>query len=222
MTSSLEFFEAIAGGDSVRVRALLEEDPALAAARDSSGVSALMRARYGPAEEVRALIRQQVAELDPFEASAYGDAGSLASSLASDPSLVFARSADGFSALHLAAFFGQVEAARQLLAAGAEVDAAGTGWMTGTPLHSAASAMHAEIVAMLLRSGADPNARQLGGWTPLHSAAANGDERSVDLLLAAGADPAATQDEGHSVLSLAAGSEAVSEKVRRALDQAER
>ncbi len=74
---------------------------------------------------------------------------------------------------------------------------------------------------ILLAAGADPNARQSGGWTPLHGAAHNGDVASVALLLTAGADPAAVNDEGASVLSLAEerGDAATIDAVRLALDQ---
>jgi ankyrin repeat protein len=135
---------------------------------------------------------------------------------------VDAPSADGFAPLHLAAFFGKPEAATLLLARGAQVDARGRGWMTGTPLHSAVSNRHVDLVEILLAAGADPNARQSGGWTPLHGASHNGDVASVALLLTAGADPAAVNDDGASVLSLAEeqGDAATIDAVRLALDQA--
>jgi len=120
-----------------------------------------------------------------------------------DPELVYAMSGDGFTPLHLAAFFGQADAVRLLLARGAVVDRNGTGWMTGTPLHAAASGSHASVVRMLLAAGADPNNRQRHGYTPLHSAAANGDLEGVGVLLDAGADPAATNDDGETPLVLA-------------------
>jgi ankyrin repeat protein len=85
----------------------------------------------------------------------------------------------------------------------ADVDAHGSGWMTGTPLHSAASGGHSEVVGVLLEAGASVDARQSGGWTALHSAVNNGDIASVTLLLAAGADAAAVNDEGLSVLAMA-------------------
>jgi ankyrin repeat protein len=142
-------------------------------------------------------------ELDVFEAAALGDFDRLAAVLDADPSLATAYSTDGFSPLHLSAFFGQSDATRLLLEQGAEVDARGRGWMTGTPLHSAASGEHAAVARLLVEAGADMNARQSGGWTPLHSAAHNGNVELVALFLAHGADPTATNDGGTSVLAMA-------------------
>ena len=216
---SEDLFAAIEADDVARVRALLAEEPSLAAARDREGVSALMRARYRSDEGVIEAVAAAVPSLDVFEASSFGDLDRLTELLMFDPVLVTTYSADGFTALHLAAFFGRPETVRFLLDRGADVDAAGTGWMTGTALHAAASSRQAETVAMLLEAGADPDARQSGGWTPLHAAARNGDLASVEALLAAGADPAAVNDEGVSVRDLAAegGDEAVLAAIDRVL-----
>ena len=202
-STSGDMFEAIDEGDVDRVRTLLTSDPQLANARDAEGVSALMRARYRLDPDLTQLVRSHVEEMDLFAAAAAGDVDRVAEALADDPASVDARSGDGFTALHLAAFFGRVEAARLLVSRAGDVDARGAGWMTGSALHSAVSGRHAEIVGVLLEAGADPNARQSGGWTPLHSAARNGDVASVTLLLASGADPSATNDDGTSVLEMA-------------------
>jgi ankyrin repeat protein len=218
-STSAELFAAIEADDVARVRALLAEEPSLAAARDREGVSALMRARYRSDEGVIEAVAAAVPSLDVFEASSFGDLDRLTELLMFDPVLVTTYSADGFTPLHLAAFFGRPEAVRFLLDRGAEVDAPGTGWMTGTALHSAASSRQPEAVAMLLDAGADPDARQSGGWTPLHAAAQNGDLATVEALLAAGADPAAVNDDGTSVRDLAieGGNEAVLAAIDRAL-----
>lgn len=202
-STSEDLFAAIESADVGRVRALLDAEPALATSRDSDGVSALMRARYRFDDALVDAVRARVPVLDPFEAAAFGEVRRLGELVADDSASVDARSGDGFTPLHLAAFFGHVDAARVLMAHGADVNARGTGWMTGTALHSAASARHAEVVGSLLEAGADPNARQSGGWIPLHAAARNGDSVSVALLLAAGSDPAAVNDEGTSVLEMA-------------------
>ena len=200
-----DLFEAIDASDAPRVRALLEADPALAAWRDDDGVSAVLRARYRSASEIVELLRARVPELDVFEAAALGELDRLGALLSSGPAAGADRSPDGFTPLHLAAYFGKADAVRLLLGTGADPNVAGTGWMLGTALHSAVSARHATIVAMLLDAGADPNVRQSGGWTPLHGAAHNRDRQATELLLAHGADPAALDDDGRSALDHANG-----------------
>ncbi|HEX3299529.1 MAG TPA: ankyrin repeat domain-containing protein [Actinomycetota bacterium] len=202
-STSGDVFALIDEGDVAAVRVLLAEQPWLAAERDDEGVSPLLRARYRMDKGMVEAVRTHVERLNVFEAAAFGDLDRLTELLAEDPELVDAMSGDGFTPLHLAAFFGQTDAVRLLLARGATVDRNGTGWMTGTPLHAAASGSHAGVVRMLLDAGADPNNRQRHGYTPLHSAAANGDLESIDLLLETGADPAATNDDGETALVLA-------------------
>ena len=217
-----ELFDAIEAGDVGRVDAMLDDDPTLATSRDASGVSALMRARYRFDKALTEAIKRRVDVLDVFEAAAFGDLDRLSELLGDEPSLVNDYSGDGFTALHFAAFFGRPDAAALLIERGAEVDAFGRGWMTGTAMHSAVSRLHADVVRVLLDAGANPNVRQSAGWTPLHAAAMNGDLTSVELLLASGADPAATNEEGRSVADLAndSGDEATADRIHAALQAA--
>jgi uncharacterized protein len=214
-----DLFEAIEAGDDARVDALLEADPALASLPDASGVSALMRALYRFDKPLIETVKRRVDALDIFEAAAFGEVDRLTELLSDEPSLVTSYSGDGFTALHFAAFFGRYEAAALLIERGAEVDAFGRGWMTGTAMHSAVSRLQSDVVRILLEAGANPNVRQSAGWTPLHAAAMNGDVISVELLLASGADPTATNDEGRSVVDLATekGDEATVDLIRSAL-----
>jgi ankyrin repeat protein len=223
MASTLEdLFDAIEAGDDARVKTLLEADPTLASSRDTSGVSALMRALYRFDKPLIDTVKRRVDELDIFEAAAFGDVDRLTELLGAEPSLVTSYSGDGFTALHFAAFFGRYEAAALLIERGAEVDAFGRGWMTGTAMHSAVSRLQSDVVRILLEAGANPNVRQSAGWTPLHAAAMNGDLTSVELLLASGAEPTATNDEGRSVIDLAteSGDEATADRIRSALQAA--
>jgi ankyrin repeat protein len=197
------FFSAIEADDVDAARALLAADPSLASERDEEGVSALMRAIYLSDGSMVEVLLAHRPKLDVFEASALGDVGRLSELLSDDPSLADARGSDGFTVLHLAAFFGESEAARLLISRGAEVDSRGSGWMTGTPLHSAASSGHTDIAVLLLEAGADPDSRQSGGWTPIHAAALNRDSPLVEELLQRGADPTAINDDGRSVRDLA-------------------
>jgi uncharacterized protein len=204
-STSDELFTAIDAGDDERVRRLLESDPSLASVRDDEGVSALMRARYRSDGALIEGVRARLADLDVFEAAAFGDVGRLRTLLDDEPGLASAWSGDGFTPLHFAAFFGTVDAVAMLIDRGAVVDAPGAGWMTGTALHSAASANRVDVARVLLDAGADPNARQSKGHTPLHSAAHNGNGALVKLLIDRGADPSAATDEGRDAISFARG-----------------
>jgi uncharacterized protein len=71
------------------------------------------------------------------------------------------------------------------------------------PLHSAVASRAHEIVQLLLRHGADPNAKQQKGITPLHSAAHNGDVETTTALLKHGADRSSLTDDGKSPMDMA-------------------
>jgi uncharacterized protein len=201
-SSGDDLFAAIEDDDTERVSAILGEDPSLVSSRDAEGVSTLLRARYRMNRALTEAVLRHTGALDVFEAAAFGATDRLTELLDADPDAVFARTGDGFTALHLAAFFGGPSPVRVLVERGAEVDARGSGWMTGTALHSAASASRLEAATALLEAGADPNARQSGGWTPLHSAAQNGQPDLVRALREHGADPSLTNDEGKTPADL--------------------
>ena len=189
-------FELLRAGDADGLRRLLEQDPALSEARDSTGVSLLMHSLYRGRRDLAELIASKKKALDIFEAVALSRLDRLKECLRDDPSAIDSRSKDGFTALHFACFFVQPEAARLLIESGAAVDAVAANPTKVMPLHSAASARNLEAARLLLEHGA--NARQQAGWVPLHAAAQNGDRPMVDLLLEHGADPKLANDQGET------------------------
>lgn len=196
MPDSNTLFDAIAAGDTPTVRRLVRDQPSLAMARDRNGVSAVLHAHYRQNEDIIDALLQARPGLDLFDAAAVGDSRRLTELLHGDSDIVFTRSADGWTALHLAAFFGRADAARLLLQAGADPRAVSANSMANTPLHAAAAGRHLEVCKLLLQKDADPNARQHGGYTALQSAALHGDRDLVDLLLCHGADASLADDEG--------------------------
>ena len=86
--------------------------------------------------------------------------------------------------IHKAAFDGNIEAVKQHIAAGTDVNAKDDGV---TPLHSAATYGRKEIAELLIANGADVNAKRDDGWTPLHYAALFGEKEIAELLIAKGA-----------------------------------
>ena len=195
---------AVTGGNLDRVQDLLRENPRLADARDEDGISAVLHARYRDAEEILEVLLAAGPDLDLFEACAVGDRDRAQALVDDDPSLVRAYSTDGYTPLHLAAFFGHAEIVSDLVRRGADVRAPSRNPMSVTPLHSAAAAGHHDVATILVEAGAPVDDRQGGGWTPLHSAAQNGDARLVQLLLARGADLSLVNDAGKAPADLAA------------------
>lgn len=203
MSTAQELIAAVIAGDADRVAAIVDAQPALASARDEEGVSALMLSRYRSNRTVTDALVAADPELDVFEASALGYLDRLRERLEEDPARLSALSADGYTALHFAAFFAKPEAARILLESGAPVDLVAANAMRVQPLHSAAAGHQIEICRLLLAAGADVDARQAGGFTPLHEAGQNGDPEMVELFLSAGADATATTDDGSTAADLA-------------------
>ncbi|HEY2888065.1 MAG TPA: ankyrin repeat domain-containing protein [Candidatus Limnocylindrales bacterium] len=190
MTATDDLFGAIRSGDLGAVDRLLTERPYLAGASDAGGLSAVTVAAYHHQQAVLDRILAANPDLDRFEAAIVGDLPRLAELLSEpDAEPIDQRSADGFTALHLAAFFGRVRLVQELLDRGADPNAWATGALRVQPLHSAVSAGHEAIARLLVEHGADPDQAQDGGYTPLHAAAQNGLSELCDFLVASGADP---------------------------------
>lgn len=70
----------------------------------------------------------------------------------------------GWTPLHRAAYGGDADTIKDLVAAGADVDARDQNGMT--PLHGAALEGHVNVVKVLVAAGADVRARDKNGVTP--------------------------------------------------------
>jgi hypothetical protein len=164
-----ELVDAARDGNLARVRALVDQDPALVRATDEEGYGALHWAAIRGHWDVFQLVLAAGAPVDTV-------------------------GADGGTPLHWACHWDRADMVAMLLDRGADLTVANR-WGR-TPLHVAARRGCAEVAALLLACGADPRARTREGWTPLHVAYRGGHPDLVDLLLARGADPDALDDTG--------------------------
>ncbi|VDN01767.1 unnamed protein product [Thelazia callipaeda] len=148
---------------------------------------------------------------DPNEqvltAAENGDIELLKSLINDCPSLLLARDADGYTALHRAAYNGHLEVVNYLLSIGADPEwKTNNGW---TVLHCAATWSMYEVVALILRHNVDVNSRSNGNLTPLHLAVSSNqpEDRVLTtvryLLEAPGIDAAIISNSGDSPLQLA-------------------
>ncbi|XP_072611574.1 ankyrin-2 isoform X48 [Vulpes vulpes] len=108
----------------------------------------------------------------------------------------------GFTPLHIAAHYGNVNVATLLLNRGAAVDFTARNGIT--PLHVASKRGNTNMVKLLLDRGGQIDAKTRDGLTPLHCAARSGHDQVAELLLERGAPLLARTKNGLSPLHMAA------------------
>ncbi|XP_068583883.1 ankyrin-2-like isoform X2 [Cebidichthys violaceus] len=108
----------------------------------------------------------------------------------------------GFTPLHIAAHYGNVNVSTLLLNRGAAVDFTARNGIT--PLHVASKRGNTNMVALLLDRGGQIDAKTRDGLTPLHCAARSGHDPAVEILLERGAPILARTKNGLSPLHMSA------------------
>jgi uncharacterized protein len=195
--------KAIRSNDVAAAREILDKNPELALARPKNELSALLVAGYARSNAiVRNLLGRGVLP-DVFEAAVLGDTQGLTRILSEDRSAASSFSHDGWTPLHIAVGFGQLEAARILLDHGAPLDAVSRNGIRNQPLQAAVAGGHPPLVRLILKTGGNPEHRSHGGFTAAHLAAEGGDPKILELLLAGGADFAQAADGGKTPLDIA-------------------
>jgi uncharacterized protein len=211
------FFNAVRARDADSVRSMLDADPTLADAVSPRGNSVTIVAlmAVGPNEEgiagfyateTNAVLQAILARKPRFgltETAALGSAQALEAMLRADPGAVNQYDRTGWTALHIAAFAGNVATTTLLISKGANVNArAKTKWRN-TPLQTAVLTSAYDTAKVLLENGADPLARQAQGVTPMHEAARHGRAEVIQLLLESGAEINSRMDDGKTPLAWA-------------------
>jgi ankyrin repeat protein len=200
-----EIFTEVGTGKAAAVGEILRYRPELSRARDDSTLSVLQFARYMGQHAILDMLIGAGPPLDIFEAATIDRVDILRTLLAKDASLASAYSDDGFTALHFAGYFGATRAIAALLDGGANIEAVTKNFLSNMPLHAAAAGGRVEGCRVLLQSGADPNAKQHGGFTPLMTAAFSNGRELAELLIAFNADVQVRNDEGKTAAEVARG-----------------
>lgn len=195
--------DAIQNGDTQYLASLLNTNPNLAKKKTEQGISLLQFAAYCKNSEAVKLLKLYLDELTLHELACIGDVDGIKKILSKNPQLIDSFSADGFTPLGLAAYFGHVELVRFLLIQNANPNVPSNNSFRVTPLHSACASSNLEIAKLLIEYHADVNTKQQKGVTPLHSAAHNGNKDLVRLLVRTGADLHVKMENGKSPLDLA-------------------
>lgn len=212
--ASRALIDAIKNGGLEAVQSVVAGDAAALSSREDPASAVLTALYYGKSDVADFLAAR--AEMDIFEAAATGSTSRLDQILSADPSTT-RESSDGWTPLHLAAFFGRTDAARRLMDGGADLKALSSNSTGNTPLHAAlAGRGDEELVLRMLMAGADASAKAADGYTPLHVAASRGNRRLCDLLIQYRARPSAKMTDGRTAADIAAerGQDALADYLR--------
>ncbi|MFP3026050.1 MAG: ankyrin repeat domain-containing protein, partial [Wolbachia sp.] len=112
---------------------------------------------------------------------------------------------NGWTPLHYAAKFDQLEVAKFLIEKGANINAADTSTIGEKPIHVAAENNSKNIIEFLISKGVSVNDTDKDGRTPLYWASWNGRLDVVEYLIGKGADISAKDKDGRNPLDVAKG-----------------
>jgi ankyrin repeat protein len=203
MAHTKSIFALADADDAVGLLAALSERPSHDV-RSDTGETVFLHALYrGKTKCVAAL--QKRGGLTLHEAAAAGDLTRVEACLDAGPWTIQSLSADGWTALHLAAFLGRDAVVICLLERGADALQWGRAFEANLPIHAACAGRRIgkAAFAKLVAATGDPDVTPKHGYTPLMEAALNGSSDAVDVLLAAGADRGRKNPDGKTAIDFA-------------------
>jgi ankyrin repeat protein len=212
------FFELAQADDSEGLMTALVGAPEGYRLRNAAGETLFQFCAYRGRAKCVSALRQRDA-LGFHEAALAGDAARLDGLLDAAPWVIDMLSPDGWTALHLAAFFGCDAVVVRLLERGADALVWARAFETNLPIHAACAGRRIGKVAFakLVAATGDPNVAPKNGYTALMEAAMIGFADAVDVLLATGADKALRHPQktmNAAELAQANGHSALAERLR--------
>lgn len=202
-----EVFKAIDIADMAALKDILDKNPKLASCHSNDGMSAVLFSLYINQPSITSLILSFKPDLDIYDLAALGGAAQISAVIATNPKIIHEYNGVGFTALHIASYFGHADIVTLILENDGDVDKLTMDGSDLTALQSAVSNLKYDAVDALLKFNPNVDVRMLGGFTPLMTAAALGSKELVLKLIKHDADITLVSDDGRdaSAFALSAG-----------------
>ena len=203
MTGVEPLIEALHARDVERARELIEAESELIDAVAADGDTPLMAAIDARHAEAVDLLLARGAAVDLFTAAALGDLTRIAKLMDDGDPRRFRFNQQGWTALHLAARYGQTAAVRTLLDKGAYLPQLSATHVTNSPLHEALTNGHRETAELLIERGSRVDTTDARTWSAMHMAVASANPAVVELLLECSAPIDERRSNGQTPLAMA-------------------
>jgi len=203
MTDAKALFALADADDADALLAALDGAPTHAVRTETGETVFLYSVYRGKTKCVEALRKR--GGLTLHEATAAGDLARVEACASEAPWTLQSLSADGWTALHLAAFLGHDAVVTRLLERGADARQWARAFETNLPIHAACAGRRIgkAAFARLVAATGDPDVTPKHGCTPLMEAALQGSAELCDVLLAAGADRSRRHPDGKTAADFA-------------------
>jgi ankyrin repeat protein len=198
-----EVFKAIDIADMAALKDILDKNPKLASCHSNDGMSAVLFSLYINQPSITSLILSFKPDLDIYDLAALGGAAQISAVIATNPKIIHEYNGVGFTALHIASYFGHADIVTLILENDGDVDKLTMDGSDLTALQSAVSNLKYDAVDALLKFNPNVDVRMLGGFTPLMTAAALGSKELVLKLIKHDADITLVSDDGRDASAFA-------------------
>lgn len=180
---------------------LINEQPEVLSLTDENNSTVFTQIAFSGNDTVLEAAKRLKTSFSFYEAIIAGK--DMKSYISANPDLINKHSIEGFTAISLAAFFNHTDAAKQLLAAGADPAIQATNAAKVNALHAAVARGNFELCKLFIENGCDVNIPQMQNVTALHSAAHRGNLELVQLLVENGANINAKMYSGETAIDFA-------------------
>ncbi len=183
---------AIQGNDIPSVKRIIKDHPNQLTDVNEYGITPILYALYTNKPDIAKLLYQAKHTFTIHECVGMDDLSCVADILDKAPEKAMEFSMDGWTPLHLAAFWGHQDMLDMLLKRGAQIDrpSLSDASFGNSPLQAAIGKGQVKAVRLLLERGANVAfSQEPSHLTPLHIAASRSNIEIVQLLLEWGADP---------------------------------